>query len=147
MFCSKALSENLGFAAFKKLNFMDKNRQRIAIAEACGWKECRFTPAAQLSEKPFNVWTTSKLIGIHPFDDKHDGEKGLPDYPHSLQAMHEAEKTLSCTLFVKDTDGMRTEVNLYLTWLTRICGNSPIAFATAAQRAEAFLRTIGKWEE
>lgn len=66
------------------------------------------------------------------------------DPVNDLNAMHEAEKTLM-------------ELGLYTEHLERICRNqSALKFAspgvwsvhaTAAQRAEAFLRTIGKWKE
>lgn len=67
---------------------------------------------------------------------------GLPDYLNDLNAMHEAEKVL--------TERQRL---FYQVWLMKIQkadyqGGSWYAIhAAAAQRAEAFLRTIGKWEE
>ena len=89
---------------------MNPEQQRIAIAEACGWKTGYRDPEA---------W--------HP----------LPDFLHDLNAMHDAEKVLVSLQWV-----------FYLRRLKTICNKSgwPI-HATAAQRAEAFLRTIGKWEE
>ncbi len=89
---------------------MNPEQQRIAIAEACGWKIGYRDPEA---------W--------HP----------LPDFLHDLNAMHEAEKVLTSeqvTSYVYSLESMNDR------WSTP-------AFATAAQRAEAFLRTIGKWEE
>ena len=62
----------------------------------------------------------------------------IPDYLNDLNAMHEAEKVL-----------VRLQWVSYLRRLQTLCDESvswPI-HATAAQRAEAFLRTIGKWEE
>ncbi len=60
-----------------------------------------------------------------------------PDYCNDLNAMHEAEKVL--------TDDQR-EV-----FYPRNLGawQSPfnVIYATARQRAEAFLRVMGKWEE
>lgn len=61
-----------------------------------------------------------------------------------LNAMHEAEKVL--TAF---------QENIYISRLADIIiasgerniGGFDYLHATAAQRAEAFLRTIGKWEE
>ena len=61
----------------------------------------------------------------------------IPDYLNDLNAMHEAEKVLTSeqvTSYVYLLESMNDR------WSTP-------AFATAAQRAEAFLRTIGKWEE
>jgi hypothetical protein len=57
-----------------------------------------------------------------------------PDYCNDLNAMHEAEKVLT----FKDWEFYCDEL-----------GGSfqGCAHATARQRAEAFLRTLGKWEE
>jgi len=96
---------------------MTKEEQRIAIAEACGWKTGYRDPEA---------W--------HP----------LPDYLNDLNAMHEALKTLNEDQMVSmdhhldvvvgnGKQGLNYE---YFLWS-----------ATAAQLAEAFLFTIGKWKE
>jgi hypothetical protein len=64
----------------------------------------------------------------------------IPNYLNDLNAMHEAEKVLTQA---QDYD-YRTVT------LPKVCkdGSGMIALtATAAQRAEAFLRTIGKWKE
>ena len=62
----------------------------------------------------------------------------LPDYLNDLNAMHEVEKVLK--------GGMRSK---YDAELTLICSRDYnfIWESTASQRAEAFLRTIDKWEE
>ena len=89
---------------------MTPEAQRIAIAEACGWKTGYRDPEA---------W--------HP----------LPDYLNDLNAMHDAEKVLTSeqvTSYVYSLESMNER------WSTP-------AFATASQRAEAFLRAIGKWKE
>ena len=84
--------------------------QRIAIAEACGWKTGYRDPEA---------W--------HP----------LPDYLSDLNAMHEAEKVLN-----EKQDHIMNDT------LWDMCeGRKYLWHATASQRAEAFLRTIGKWKE
>ena len=59
-----------------------------------------------------------------------------PDYPNDLNAMHEAEKHLS------SWDQPR-----YIDAVNRACGLhwGRTVLATAKQRAEALLRTIGKW--
>ena len=65
-----------------------------------------------------------------------------PDYCNDLNAMHEAEKVL-----ISDASMRRS----YLEWLgwidDYITSAVNICHAAARQRAEAFLRTIGKWEE
>ena len=67
----------------------------------------------------------------------------LPDYLNDLNAMREAEKVLTPTEF---------EAYRWILW--GLCKqpqvtewNRAYLSATAVQRAEAFLRTIGRWEE
>ena len=64
-------------------------------------------------------------------------ERFRPDYLNDLNAMHEAEETL----MHDDPHGY----GCYSCDLYEQYGNT--VHLTAAQRAEAFLRTIGKWEE
>jgi hypothetical protein len=60
-----------------------------------------------------------------------------PDYLNDLNAMHEAEATLRFD-----------DRNHYIDRLGETYHDSwEFCTATAAQRAEAFLRTIGKWED
>ena len=100
---------------------MSPEEQRIAIADAAGF-------IAGYS------WSRS------------DGLAVLPDYLNDLNAMHEAERMLDIT-----------KVEKYCATLVRIVRHSlgiedhesihPTRFAvyaTAAQRAEAFLKTIEK---
>lgn len=74
----------------------------------------------------------------------------VPDYPHDLNAMAAAEQTLDSTYYPDDT----SEYDDYIWALTEVCQgalvpedkrNHPVS-ATAAQRAEAFLRTKGLWQ-
>ena len=62
----------------------------------------------------------------------------LPDYLNDLNALNEVEKTMNNNDWWK-----------FVEHLTNICGGGTALgiSATASQRAEAFLRTIGKWEE
>ena len=96
---------------------MKPEQQRVAIAEACGWK------------------TDKRGLGwLSP----HGYYASEPDYLNDLNAMHDAEKTL--------TDKAHEEFRLNLYDLIRD-DSRLIVSSTASQRAEAFLRTIGKWEE
>jgi hypothetical protein len=109
---------------------MNKEAQRIAIAEACGWTEIK----PQRATTGISDYPTGKLNGA-----RKDGSRDyyVPNYLKDLNAMHEAEKVLTSeqvTSYVDSLESMNER------WSTP-------AFATAAQRAEAFLRTIGKWEE
>jgi hypothetical protein len=98
---------------------MNKEAINKAIAQACGYD-------------------TTPLIGAVGLMDR------FPDFYSDLNAMHEAEKVLS--------PGKQIELyNEHLSELRFMDGNSAVTMqiwhTTAAQRAEAFLRTIGKWEE
>jgi hypothetical protein len=113
---------------------MTPEAQRIAIAEACGWNVQR------------KQVITSSLIGFPPNSKSIDDWKVLPDYLNDLNAMHEAEKVL------KNDE----QLERYWVLLVPICdpkddcgANSRwiCAHATAAQRAEAFLRTLNLWKE
>ena len=105
---------------------MKLDSQRIAIAEACGWDNDDIERGHTLSQ--FSEY--------------------VPDYLNDLNAMHEAEATLDgnqqvafgCNLARLGTcyKCMPGNEKLYVNWKA--------SHATAAQRAEAFLRTIGKWE-
>ena len=111
---------------------MTPEQQRIAIAEACGWTEI---------EPCTCCYGVSR--GYQPTPGAH--KKHVSNYLNDLNAMHEAEKVLD----PKGKDGS------YEYWLRTVChiperesANGRYFYrATAAQRAEAFLRTIGKWEE
>lgn len=70
------------------------------------------------------------------------------DYCNDLNAMHEAEKTLTIQQKENEYSDNLTQVVIYLKrgltiGLVEYLG----IHATARQRAEAFLRTLGKWEE
>ena len=108
---------------------MNKLKQRIAIAEVCGWK---WHGDASWSKEPDRFyWKTPD--GLYSI--KHSYQT-LPDYPNDLNAMHEAENMLTAKQKIgyymelalwRDDTGEATE-NLY-----------EVVHATAEQRAEAFL--------
>lgn len=99
------------------------NNQQInaAIAEACGWKDVSACTC------PENC-----LIGLSP----HGNYMHVPNYCADLNAMWEAESTLNEDQLWQMA--REIEKNWEDQWYFR---------ATARQRAEAFLRTLGKWEE
>ena len=96
---------------------MNPEQQRVAIAEACG--------------KWHSGWP-------HEYMNQADRLRHIPNYLNDLNAMHEAEKGLVRLQWVSYLRRLQTLCDESVTW--------PI-HATATQRAEAFLRTIGKWEE
>ena len=118
---------------------MNKEQQRIAIAEACGmdisrtpnpepadrWKTCYFTPKA--AKKRRASWPSSAVVKV------------IPDYCNDLNAMHKAEELCGEVYSIKSC--------VYDDWLSCVIGHDQKWRATAAQRAEAFLKTLGLWEE
>jgi hypothetical protein len=122
---------------------MTLKSQQIAIAEACGW----------LQKTEYNSlagWHKMTNTIVDEFFCKYTYDKDtkqcigyvwkatseLPKYLTDLNAMHEAEKVL--------TD---QQWDAYCFRFDSVGGAKFCAHATAAQRAEAFLRTIGKWED
>jgi len=118
---------------------MTTEEKRIKIAEACGkgWT---------LADDGWWDGPSGLKEGL-PFETM---VERLPDYFHDLNAMHEAEKVLG--------DKWMPYARKLLEITTGCGDNMPLGFlngatlcsavhATAAQRAEAFLKTIGKWKE
>jgi hypothetical protein len=113
---------------------MTPEQQRVAIAEACGWKNVAPRIVKNVKHQGDDI-----TVGIW-------SDNGwIPDYLNDLNAMHEAEKVLG-----------EKRIRSYAFTLAQVLDTSPTVdlddqflniHATAAQRAEAFLRTIGKWKE
>ena len=100
---------------------MNQEEQRAAIAEACGWT---LNPAKHTAKGLDWLHVPSGNTAYNP-----------PNYLKDLNAMHDAENSL--------TTSQMTIMSQYLhRRLGMLWG-----FATASQRAEAFLRTVGKWKE
>jgi hypothetical protein len=80
----------------------------------------------------------AKMCGWFYYDGWHhpDGRTELPDYVGSLDAMHEVEKYLEADSWYD-----------YALRLNEVCWHWALIHAPARQRAEAFLKTLGKWEE
>lgn len=103
---------------------MKDEQINIAIAEACGWTDVK--------GRNLNGWW-KEVSGTNP-----EGRiMATPNYCNDLNAMHEAEVALGLAYdrFQRELKGVCER--------DRWC----IESAPARQRAEAFLRTIGKWEE
>ena len=112
---------------------MSPEKQRIAIATACGWTDIR---RQNLYAGDRDLYG-NKLIGA----EKHRNR--LPDYPSDLNACHEMEKVLT-----------EKGVNAWWSYVAFINRHNPRPFgtetavhATAPQRCEAFLRTLELWEK
>lgn len=118
---------------------MTEQEINIAIAEWCGWttktrKNCY--------EGSYDVWLKDGKPSSAP----------PPDYCHDLNAIHEAVGNLPCT----DPETRTSYWSRYINQLNLITradeqtGSRAVLVATEAtarQRAEALLRTIGKWKE
>ncbi len=103
---------------------MDPEEQRIAIAEACGWTH-------SIGDFGGDYWRHETRGPCLP-----------PDYLNDLNAMHEAECSLSNTKHKV----FRMRLNL-VTHKTKkyIHPKRVMVSATAAQRAEAFLKALDLW--
>ena len=112
---------------------MTPEAQRIAIAEACGWSVIRLSCGFYAKHKTEGRISISAASACATQNEAMCDR--VPDYINDLNAMHEAEKTL--------------EYDELIIMAEHISFNfSVLPFhATAAQRAEAFLRTLGKWNE
>tara|TARA_B110000285_G_C14978627_1_gene540211 strand:- start:531 stop:875 length:345 start_codon:yes stop_codon:yes gene_type:complete len=107
---------------------MNEEKQRIAIAEECGWT---VNVDGKTVISPSGAGDRTLFAEVSMI---------LPDYPNDLNAMHEAEKVL--------TDDQLFVMSRWLQHSTRstLVGVA-VMTATASQRAEAFLKTINKWED
>lgn len=104
---------------------MTAEQQRITIAEACGWKLVMDDPLYE----PYWEDPKGNMIGVGI------GSR-FPDYLNDLNAMHEAERTMGDPQLWDEYQSYLSDAMRNIGW---------IYHATAAQRARAFLRTIGKW--
>jgi hypothetical protein len=120
---------------------MTPDKQRTAIAEACGWRECWINQNGE----PWGF-----LGALHY-------SQSLPDYLNDLNAMREAEEVLAESQQSEFADRLNTSHKVadltYPEPNTRGFRKAlfseafHLIHATAAQRAEAFLKTLELWEE
>lgn len=106
-----------------------------SIAEMCGWTECRLVTKVVLSTVREPV-----AYGIPP---NGTYEIACLNYCSDLNAMHEAEAVLK----VVDTHEYTNLLYDLACAMQDQTGKWMPYSPTARQRAEAFLRTLGKWEE
>ena len=96
---------------------MNNKQINTTIAEAVGWEGHPFLK--DMMGNHFPDWDTP------------------PDYCNDLNAMHEAERTMGDTQLWVEYQSYLSDAMGHVGW---------VYHATAAERAEAFLKTIGKWE-
>lgn len=113
---------------------MTPESQRIAIAAHLGatWKESEAF-GSKTRVFAFKDHHMVSLVGL-----RYEAPEEILDVPDYLNAMHEAEKMLK-----------QRERWKYLAEIDRSTGPSHTwtIFADAQQRAEAFLKAIGKWTD
>ena len=106
---------------------MSPEEQQIAIAEALGYTQ----------EEP---WLDGKDCWSHKDHPPHVGFDVIPDYLNDLNACHEFEIWL-----LGNHPDLRA---VYRRILIECVGSDGLYWmATAPQRCEAFLKTIGKWRD
>lgn len=128
---------------------MKPEQQRIAIAEACGWKFIKIHKLAQTGFFYFKPFIADKKLAVEGKLKGATAIYNLPDYLNDLNAMHEVWITL-------DSKESRIKFHHELQQVVVKAGGHAtssildveccVENATAAQRAEAFLKTIGKWD-
>lgn len=111
---------------------MTPEAQQIAIAKACGWKQ-------RTALGPFRVIQWIECVGEHELE-----HFNCPDYLNDLNAMHEAEKTLIFSQRLKYYEQLRNGTANPSGWRL---SDIELVRCSAGERAEAFLRTLGLWEE
>lgn len=123
---------------------MPSLKQKIIIAQRCGWSYQEKRDVAKVPHKPVGVYGPDGLIAAIQY---HDGEMVsvswarafsdgiIPNYFKDLNAMHEVEKTLTATERIKYGTKLVSLVNA--NWMA-------VLSATADQRAKAFLYIIGE---
>lgn len=114
---------------------MKAEAQRIAIAEFCGWKR-GVANVGKHHEKVVGFWYGDRFHVCEC-----PGEYPFPDYLNCLNAMAVVEKRLRTTTGHESDAVVGDRMHEYVE-LLGYCID-----ASASQRAEALLRTIGKWVE
>lgn len=125
---------------------MTDEQINAAIAEACGWK-LQGSPEHQSAT---DGWQFGHTFAINPCLEV-VSRNSIPNYCTDLNAMHEAEETLT-----EERWDVMFQYLISIRWedagedarrgigLQKALSPSR---AKAGQRAEAFLRTLGKWEQ
>jgi hypothetical protein len=112
---------------------MTNEQINIAIVKSLGWKFVDDDPDFHpYMEDPYGYKFEIGAFGMNC---------RIPDYCNDLNAIHEAEKTLNP---IQAAEYARILTSI--AWQSEQPVFAPMT-AKADQRAEAFLRTLGKWKE
>ena len=117
---------------------MKPEQQRIAIAEICGWTDIHGGPPEGAYWRGANPLRPDLL------------KEEIPDYLNDLNAMHGAEELLTEDQWNRYIQHILDEIHYEEEWPTCYLNLDAVrqcASATAAQRAEAFLKTLNKWTD
>jgi hypothetical protein len=143
---------------------MTPEAQRIAIAEAChvaqwaidAWLKMKVATTDYQNGKISTDTYQDVMRCLPPEVNLRDWNKLIPDYLNDLNVMHEAEAVLSPMLqgsyaarlvqSLRDQEDMALGDSTGRKWSLNEWGYFALLHSTAAQRAESFLRTIGKLE-
>lgn len=126
---------------------MTPEQQRIKVAELAGWRDVRVR-VGLISGYPEDrtvVGIPPEKVGIN----NRGYREEVPDFLNDLNAVHEAEKLLDYNNLDQIGDYMAhltyAMSAFNMSWmLTFDKANWMLTFATAAQRAEAFVLTMDK---
>ena len=111
---------------------MSEEEINIAIVEACGWR---------LFSQFKNLWAPPRSVVEYDCD-----AYQLPNYLNDLNAMREAEELLDDDQWLDYMLNLQDVLQRHPDrgkWV--VCQEN--MHSTAAQRAKAFVKTIGKWKE
>lgn len=135
---------------------MTPEKQRIAIAEACGWKFRPLFPPPESEQRDHHEAKENAIMcWVRPENNDWETQE-LPDYLNDLNAIQEAE---TCLDFVKKgpkylllleqiiSRRVGEDISIKITSVGQFGFSGWIAHAKAYEKAEAILKTIGKWEE
>ena len=106
---------------------MTDDEKRIRIAELCVFKD---------------IFTTNDGV-VRGYQPHHSVGKRLPDYLNDLNAMHEAEKVLTVRQWNKYTVNLARVIAEAKSGDRVEVPTNVLLSATARQRADAFLLTLG----
>ena len=116
---------------------MTKERQNIVIAEFCGWTdikpEVRGSGAPERRPSPYGCPPGKKWKAT------------IPNYTGSLDAMHEA--IVGRLTPMQESEFQKNLFNIFAYAEGLRDSAQVLCNSTAAQRAEALIKTIGRWEE
>lgn len=120
---------------------MNEELQRITIARACGWKDVEKRILCEGTGMDCYVWS-SGIIGL--------GGREIPNYLWDLNACVEFERIILAEgrehqYLQRLNEAVKNDGKIC--WKVSEADHFACATATAAQRCEAFLRTMDLWVE